>query len=103
MSPTQQRIRDQILRQRQQQAQEIGNILSEDTVPETSPKPSFEEQPRPSFQAQPSTGSNFGVFEEVNLAGRFGGPNPPPARQAPRQQPQEDGFFGVFPEVNLQG
>jgi hypothetical protein len=32
LSPTQQRIRDQILRQRQQQAQEIGNILSEDTV-----------------------------------------------------------------------
>jgi len=70
------------------------------------PQQTFQQQPQQNFQAQPSSASSFGVFEQVNLADRVGGPNPspnpPPARRAQRPQPQQDGFFGVFPEVNLQ-
>jgi len=70
------------------------------------PQQQFQQQPQQNFQPQRPTGNNFGVFEQVNLENRFGGPNPspnpPPARRVQSPQPQQDGFFGVFPEVNLQ-
>jgi len=70
------------------------------------PQPTFQQQPQQNFQAQPASASSFGVFEQVNLGERFGGPNPsqnpPPARRVQRPQPQEDGFFGVFSEIKLQ-
>merc|ERR1712106_238931 len=109
LSPSQQRIRDRILKQRQQQVRDIANILSQESVESNSELSSFRESPLQKILPKPSSAnseSSFGVFEEVNLAGRFGGPNPPPLRQAPRQLPrqqqQQDGFFGVLPEVNLQ-
>lgn len=106
LSPLQQRLRDQILRQKQQQSQSIDDILSSDSkppLPSTRPSPirvTQPQQPR-TFPTQTFSGSSFGVFEAVDLSSKFGGPNPSPT---PTQAIPvvNDGFFGVFQEVNLQ-
>jgi len=104
LSPSQQKLRDRFLKQKEQRDRQIASILAEDTRKTTTRKPLVDLPPPSSANSDP----NFGVFEEVDLAGRFRGPKPPPPppRQAPRQPPspqQDDGFFGVFPEVNLSG
>merc|ERR1712106_579047 len=73
LSPSQQRIRDRILRQKQQQAQDIANILSQESAEATSERSSFRQSPQQRVLPKPSSAnseSSFGVFEEVNLAGR---------------------------------
>merc|ERR1711892_1338637 len=74
LSPSQQRIRDRILKQRQQQAQDIANILSQESAEATSEQSSFRQSPQQRVLPKPSSANSeasFGVFEEVNLAGRF--------------------------------
>ena len=103
LTPSQQKIRDQILRRKQQEAQALADILEGKDDTEELPviRPSPIQRLEPTVGRQPS-GSNFGVFETVNLSGDSGRSEQPSPRQLPRQPQQNDDFFGVFQEVSLQ-